>query len=57
VFADGAWQRLQVYDRLAIGIDAPIHGPVVITEDYSTIYLPGGWQIAAAPTGDLVARR
>ena len=57
VFADGAWQQVQVYDRAAIGVDAPIPGSIVISENYSTIFLPRGWQIAAAVTGDLMARR
>jgi N-methylhydantoinase A len=55
VYADDAWQQVEVYDRAWIG-DAPVSGPGVIVEDYSTIFLPRGWRIAALGTGDLVAR-
>ncbi len=56
-FVDGAWQQVQVYDRLGISVDAGITGPMLVAEEYSTIYLPRDWQIGAASTGDLVARR
>jgi N-methylhydantoinase A len=56
VFADGAWQQVQVHERTGIGTDVEIAGPALIKESYSTIYLPGGWHIRAAATGDLVAR-
>ena len=57
VFADGVWQQMSIYERAAIGVDTTVSGPLVIAENYSTIFLPRGWQIAAAATGDLVARR
>jgi N-methylhydantoinase A len=56
VFIDGTWQDVPIYDRAAIGIEVAVDGPVVITEAYSTIFLPRGWRIVAAATGDLVAR-
>jgi hypothetical protein len=48
---------MPVYERAQVGTRAPIAGPLVIVENYSTIFLPQDWHIAAAPTGDLVARR
>jgi N-methylhydantoinase A len=57
VFGDGAWRRMPVYERSELGTRAPVAGPLVIAESYSTIFLPEGWHIAAVATGDLVARR
>ena len=57
VFADGTWQQVRVYERAGIGTEVEIEGPALIAEAYSTIFLPGGWHIRAASTGDLVARR
>jgi N-methylhydantoinase A len=56
IYAEEAWQQIEVYDRAAIGGDARVPGPVLIVEDYSTIFLPRAWQIAALQSGDLVAR-
>jgi N-methylhydantoinase A len=49
------WEEIPVYERTAIG-DAPVAGPLLVVEPYSTIFLPRGWRIAALGSGDLVAR-
>jgi N-methylhydantoinase A len=56
VFAGGAWDEIPACDRASVGGGATLAGPALIGEDFSTIYLPRGWQIAAAPGGDLIAR-
>jgi N-methylhydantoinase A len=53
----GGWAETPVFDRAVIGCAAPVVGPTLIEEDYSTILLPRGWRLAAAATGDLVAER
>ena len=53
----GGWTETKVFDRAVIGGTHPLAGPAVIEEDYSTILLPAGWRVGAAPTGDLVAER
>jgi N-methylhydantoinase A len=55
VYADDAWREIPVYERAAIAA-APHSGPLLILEDYSTIFLPRGWQLAALAAGELVAR-
>ena len=46
-----------LWRREAVGTGAPIHGPAVVEEPYTSIYLPAGWRIAAHPTSALVADR
>ncbi len=57
VHADGAWQQVPVRDRATIGTTEPLPGPMIVTEPYSTLFLPTGWRIAANADGDLLATR
>jgi N-methylhydantoinase A len=57
VFAEGAWSEFPVCARAGVPKDAGLAGPALVIEDYSSLYLPVGWRIAALPGGDLIARR
>ena len=57
VYLDGAWRETPVYDRVALSRDAPVSGPAIVDEEYTTILIGGGWSAAPHETGDLVARR
>ena len=57
VFVEGARVEIAVHDRAAIGGTAPIFGPAIIEEAHSTLYLPTGWALRAAPSGDLISDR
>ena len=57
VYIDGAWHDTPIYDRAVLSADAPIAGPAIIDEEYTTILLKGGWTLNCGATGDLVARR
>jgi N-methylhydantoinase A len=45
-----------VWEREAIG-QAPIAGPVIVEEAYTSVYLPAGWRIFAHASGALIADR
>ncbi|WP_374445057.1 hydantoinase/oxoprolinase family protein [Stella sp.] len=51
-----AWADVPVYDRDALDA-APLAGPAIVEEPHSTLWLPPGWSMAPAATGDLIARR
>jgi N-methylhydantoinase A len=52
---DGALAEVPVYDRAVLRPARRIVGPVMIEEPYTSLYIPPGWSIEAAETGDLVA--
>ncbi len=55
VFLDGAWREVPVYRRG--GVTAPIPGPVLIEEAYTTVLVSAGWRCGPGQNGDLVAQR
>lgn len=57
VFMHGAPADVPVHARASIGGDAEIIGPAIIEEAHSTLYLPPGWSLTAAPSGDLLGTR
>ena len=57
VFSGGAWHEAAVLDRDAIGGDLHLQGPLIIDEAHATHFIPPGWDLTAAPSGDLVATR
>ncbi len=57
VFADGQRLAAAVYDREMIGLEDSIAGPAILEEAHSTLFVPTGWTVAAAKTGDLIATR
>jgi N-methylhydantoinase A len=54
VFIDGAWMNARIYPRSCIGEHEAVEGPCIIEEGYTTIFLPAGWRVIAAATGDLL---
>jgi N-methylhydantoinase A len=50
------WTTVPVFDRDALD-GADLTGPAIVEEPHSTLYLPPGWTMAPAATGDLVAVR
>jgi N-methylhydantoinase A len=57
VYLDGAWWETPIYDRVALSPDAPVSGPAIVDEEYTTILIGRGWSVAPGGTGDLVAQR
>jgi N-methylhydantoinase A len=57
VFAAGRWHDAAVYERARLAIDLRISGPAIIEEVHATHFIPPEWEVAAAPTGDLIATR
>jgi len=57
IAVNGARVEVPVHDRDGIAPGAVIIGPAIIEEAHSTLYLPPGWRLTAAPSGDLLANR
>jgi N-methylhydantoinase A len=57
VFAGGRWREALVLERAKISADLRAAGPLVIEEEHATHFIPPGWELTTAPTGDLVATR
>jgi N-methylhydantoinase A len=55
VFIDNAWAEIDIYRRPQL--TQPIHGPALIEEDYTTVYVASGWQCGPGVHGDLLARK
>jgi N-methylhydantoinase A len=54
VYFNGSWNEVPMYLREALGADHRIAGPAIIAEYSSTTWLPVGWSLQAAKTGDLL---
>ena len=57
IVVNGARAYVPVHDRNAIGAATEINGPAILEEAHSTLYLPPGWTLTAAPSGDLLGTR
>ncbi|MCB1744980.1 MAG: hydantoinase/oxoprolinase family protein, partial [Gammaproteobacteria bacterium] len=57
VYLDGCEQTLPVYERDAIGGGVRLAGPLLVEDEYTTLFLPGGWGLARLGGGELVAER
>jgi len=55
VFIRDAWTEISIYRRAQL--THPIHGPALIEEDYTTVYVAPGWQCARGEQDDLIARK
>ncbi len=55
VRAGGAWHACPVYRRDAL--TGTVHGPALIEEAYTTVFVKEGWSCGPGPGGELVARR
>ena len=59
----GILARMTVEENLLMGIyrrtqlTRPIHGPALIEEDYTTVYVAPGWRCTRGEPGDLIARK
>jgi len=56
VYLGGEWREIPIYDRDVLSPTAPVAGPAIIDEPYTTILLLDGWLVAPVATGDLIAR-
>jgi N-methylhydantoinase A len=54
VYFSGDWNDVPMYQRDSLGAGHIIHGPAIIAEYSSTTWIPSGWKLAAAETGDLL---
>ncbi|WP_159994588.1 hydantoinase/oxoprolinase family protein [Roseomonas sp. 18066] len=55
IWLGDAWREVPVHQREQL--TAPISGPALIEEEYTTIYLAEGWHCAPGPDHTLIARR
>jgi N-methylhydantoinase A/oxoprolinase/acetone carboxylase beta subunit len=55
VFAGGRWREAMVLERTELAADFRVAGPLIIEEEHATHFIPPGWELTTAPTGDLVA--
>ena len=55
IFLDGRWQEAEVHQREQV--TAPVAGPALIEEEYTTIFVAPGWRCAPGPDATLVARK
>lgn len=55
MLANGTWSEVPVYRRGEIA--APVAGPALVEEEYTTILLSPGWSCEPGPMGALIARR
>jgi N-methylhydantoinase A/oxoprolinase/acetone carboxylase beta subunit len=57
VYAAGNWHDTTVYERAKLAAETKIAGPAIIEEAHATHFIPPGWELTTAPTGDLVATK
>ena len=57
VFAGGRWREALVLERAKLAADRSTAGPLVIEEEHATHFIPPGWELTTASTGDLIATR
>ncbi|TCR68492.1 hydantoinase/oxoprolinase family protein [Bosea sp. BK604] len=57
VFLGGGWRDVRTLDRTTIAPGITVRGPALVTEDFSTLLLPDGWELTSEPSGDLIAER
>ncbi|WP_419899294.1 hydantoinase/oxoprolinase family protein [Roseomonas sp. USHLN139] len=55
IWLGDAWREVPVHQREQL--TAPVSGPALIEEEYTTIYLAEGWRCAPGPDHTLIARR
>lgn len=57
VYAGGRSHEAAVYERAKLVAGLKIAGPAIIEEAHATHFIPPAWELAAAPTGDLIATK
>ena len=57
VFASSRWHEATVLERTKLSADLRAAGPLIIEEEHATHFIPPGWALTTAPTGDLIAIR
>ena len=57
VYAAGRWHEAAVYERAKLDAEISISGPAIIEEAHATHFIPPGWELLTAPTGDLIATK
>jgi N-methylhydantoinase A len=57
VFAGGRWHEATVIERDKLAADVRFAGPLLIEEEHATHFIPPGWELTTASTGDLLATR
>ncbi len=55
IWLDGAWRAVTIHHRAAL--TAPITGPALIEEDYTSVFIAPGWRCDQAAAGALIAWR
>lgn len=57
IVVNGARADVPVHDRNTIGVAREVNGPAILEEAHSTLYLPPGWTLTTASSGDLLGTR
>jgi N-methylhydantoinase A len=55
VFISDTWTEIDIYRRTQL--TRAIHGPALVEEDYTTVYVAPGWRCDRGEHGDLIARK
>ncbi|MCR0980783.1 hydantoinase/oxoprolinase family protein [Roseomonas populi] len=55
IWLGGAWRSVPVHQRERI--TAPVAGPALVEEEYTTILVTQGWHLSPGPEGTLIARK
>jgi N-methylhydantoinase A len=57
VYLGGCWHDVPVYQQEALVPSEKVSGPAIIEQDYTTLLLTEGWQLAVTAHGDMVAHK
>ena len=57
IYANGAWHEVDMLRRSDLRPGSPLKGPLLITEEFTTILLLSNWRVEMHPTGNLIAER
>ncbi len=57
VYAAGRWHETPIFERANLAADMKVSGPAIIEEAHATHFIPPGWEMTAARTGDLIATK
>ena len=57
VFAGGRQHEAMVIERAKLAANQAMAGPLIIEEEHATHFIPPGWEMVTAPTGDIIATK
>ncbi len=57
VYLGGRWRDVPILQQETLAVLAPVAGPAIIEQDYTTLLLTEGWRLEQTANGDMVARK